>query len=762
MRFAPSWRPRIGPRRGVGRARFELLALALGLFALLGFYLSVRAPETARVGEDPAGPEPVDALVLPADEAVEDERPEPRRTRVGAPIGGVDAGAESSTADGPGIRGRVIDESGVAVAGAEVSLWIDPHRAGPFGATTDGRKLSAVTVSDSLGRFALELDAAALADVEASARGFAPGFALNVRAGEDVELVLGAPGVLKGFVFGPDRTPLAGARVRLSPGVLTIPGSVELETRTEFDGRYRFGNLSGGAWTVDVNATGHVALFGQAVTVPSGGELVRDFALDAGAVLHGTVRDAVTGSPIPDAVVALGLDEEERARTGDAGGYRLTGVPAGASVQVTASAKGFGAWERQVWLTAGYETDLDFELLPARRAYGRVVDDGGAPVAEALVRVQWSTRDQYGVSRYDFGETRSALDGSFALEDLRADAWYTLFVSKPGVGSALRDFPRTDAEVIQLGDVRLPRSASIAGALVDPEGRPLGDMWVLLSGDDRDRGLLNDDRVNPLGRTIRNLHARTDARGRYRFDDLPPGVYRVSGGAKGWARRAERELSLLPGDELTGIDLVLDPGLEISGVVVDPEGRPVVGVGVHAYRDEDESQFLTARTYALCDARGEFALRGLQPGTYTLHVSGALDSVLDATSERAGWSRSVYTVDAPATNLELVLEVSDPIRGVVLGPDGEPVPACLVGARKPDGTVEFETWSDAEGRFRLDVPLGVIVDLVAIPAESEGSLALHPSVRGGDGQVDLESWGARARDVAAGARGVLLRLPRRP
>ena len=124
--------------------------------------------------------------------------------------------------------------------------------------------------------------------------------------------------------------------------------------------------------------------------------------------------------------------------------------------------------------------------------------------------------------------------------------------------------------------------------------------------------------------------AVTDQQGRYAIRDVAPGQMRVSAnapdssGRAGFGPNAARQITLAPGQELTGVDFRMVIQGRISGKVVDQNNEPVVGISV----------FLVAREYShgalravfagagSTDDQGEYRLQRVSPGrAYTVLAS---------------------------------------------------------------------------------------------------------------------------------------------
>jgi hypothetical protein len=151
-----------------------------------------------------------------------------------------------------------------------------------------------------------------------------------------------------------------------------------------------------------------------------------------------------------------------------------------------------------------------------------------------------------------------------------------------------------------------PPTASVSGVIRDAStGAPMPDVVV----------------------SYRSVQATTDAQGRYVLRNLPPEQVRITAvgpsEVRGFGPRVNRLVTLSPGQELTGIDLLIRGHGQISGKIVDQNKEPVPGVSVR----------LIAREYSLGTLRyvfaggaqtndlGEYVLNNVQSGrAYLLQV----------------------------------------------------------------------------------------------------------------------------------------------
>jgi hypothetical protein len=166
-------------------------------------------------------------------------------------------------------------------------------------------------------------------------------------------------------------------------------------------------------------------------------------------------------------------------------------------------------------------------------------------------------------------------------------------------------------------DPKPAAGGAITGRVVGEGGEPLAQVPVFVS----------ERRSGPRpGRTT-----VTDDEGNFAVRDLPPGLYTVGAAAPGYyvdpGPQADGFGSLLrPGDSVT---IRLTKGGVITGTVTGPDGGPLVGLGVRAFRVRAlEGEPAPAGfnplfgVAAQTDDRGVYRIYGLPPGVYVVATGG--------------------------------------------------------------------------------------------------------------------------------------------
>lgn len=124
----------------------------------------------------------------------------------------------------------------------------------------------------------------------------------------------------------------------------------------------------------------------------------------------------------------------------------------------------------------------------------------------------------------------------------------------------------------------------------------------------------------------------TDGQGRFAFDNVAPGTYKLIFASNGYARQDYGQR----GAAGSGIPIVLNAGLAKSDIVMrmsrvaavggrisDSSGRPIAGVPVQLFRfayDETGQRKVQRSAIALTDDRGDYRIFHLSPGRYYLNA----------------------------------------------------------------------------------------------------------------------------------------------
>ena len=122
--------------------------------------------------------------------------------------------------------------------------------------------------------------------------------------------------------------------------------------------------------------------------------------------------------------------------------------------------------------------------------------------------------------------------------------------------------------------------------------------------------------------------ATTEDDGSFRLQGMGPGLYNLSVSAPGYVGEVDPQTGRLPGPYRPGdtVTLRMVKGGVVTGRVTGPQGEPVVGVAVRAFRLRDfdgRPGFANFAPEDKTDDRGVYRIYGLNPGVYTVMAGGS-------------------------------------------------------------------------------------------------------------------------------------------
>jgi hypothetical protein len=170
----------------------------------------------------------------------------------------------------------------------------------------------------------------------------------------------------------------------------------------------------------------------------------------------------------------------------------------------------------------------------------------------------------------------------------------------------------------------------------------------------------------------------------------------------------------------TDLEIVLEPGVLLSGRVTDPHGVPAGGIWVTALDRSDPSTYWEFRIIGdgHTDAEGAYRIR-LMPGTRDLWLTAQPG---DGSSMQPQVLESVEI--SAQTDLDLVLEPRVRLSGRITDAAGRGVYPCTIRARLPGRGLYDQraayVYGATDGAYELSLLRGVY-DLLVIPFSWDGA-----------------------------------------
>jgi hypothetical protein len=482
---------------------------------------------------------------------------------------------------------------------------------------------------------------------------------------------------------------IASAQVRL----VAFRSSYNRGT-TDVDGRFRLDGVRPGRYRLLARAAGFAdGELPAPVDVAAGRpSFAGDLVLRASGAVRGWVFDP-EGAPLggarvrPDRGGAFGAIE---AVSGADGRFELSGLLAG-KAKITAT--------HEAWLPSaavaieipaledGSPGSVDDVVLTMRR--GAAIE-GSVFFADGRIA-------SVDVTLYDAGgrRLRSLIaGGAYAFEGLAAGRYSVL--GGPRDGLLAREDVALSAGERRRADLVFAAAAAIAGAVVGPDGGPVGGVRVTAFA----QGL--DFRPS----------ADTGAHGRFRIESAVDATYVLRAEPPPlYARPDPITIEVAGGKSPPEVTIELGAGAALSGRVAAPDGGPAGGASVEVYEAGGPRRL--AGTTA--DPAGRFRLASLSPGLADVYVRGPGGLARERVALAAGEEREV----------ELPLAAAARIRGRA-AVDGGPAAGARIAATSVEDVVrraarsnrvgDFELGDLYPGRYRLGATLG---ERSAPPAEVE-------------------------------------------
>jgi len=392
--------------------------------------------------------------------------------------------------------------------------------------------------------------------------------------------------------------------------------------------------------------------------------------LAKGGTVSGSVRDMKSQLPVVGARVAVapsgrfGGREAALDAITDAKGNFTVGPLAAGTYDVRQSRPGYSMNGAQsITVKAADSVQKALYATARARISGSVLDEDKRPVAAAHMSTRPTARGEMFnfnfTGRGDTGEGYSAPDGHFILRDVNIDSDLQVDAMKRGYPGGKSSSMKLAAGEKKTGvTITIPRGMAVTGRVTDKDKKPLSGVAVeaIESANDPMGGMRRMVMSNMQQRTDDTYRTGSDGTFSIRVKE---GTYDLAFKREGYAAKNVRGTKV---DSATKpVDVVLDPGVEISGRITRG-GAGVEGVNVRSISQDGMSS-------AVSGPDGAFRVTDLTPGQVMLNVAKP-DSFI----------QEMRSVSAPTKDLVIEVPAGGRITGHVLDKNShQPVTSFMAG-----------------------------------------------------------------------------------
>ncbi|MBC8370195.1 MAG: carboxypeptidase regulatory-like domain-containing protein [Planctomycetes bacterium] len=295
---------------------------------------------------------------------------------------------------------------------------------------------------------------------------------------------------------------------------------------------------------------------------------------------------------------------------------------------------------------------------------GKVVDSDGKAVAGAEITLNQRYNPGELMRGYTNGPrftTSSDRNGEFVFARLAAGVNMNMWVHHPDFAPKQgAPFAALIGETQTLPTIVLSAGYSLTGIVTDTGKNPLeANVTMSMQPSDAFRKGSAEENLAEDQAAGRVVTVTADANGNFEFEKLAEGIWILRASYEGFANVEVRPIMLLQNKKVDEQKVVLPSEFIISGSVVDEQQNPIANALVSVARTSPRPT-LTGSTKS--DELGNFAVRGLQEGSYGLSVQAEGYS-----NGRSG------RVDAGSSDVQVVMQNKGSVSGQVSDLNGRSI-----------------------------------------------------------------------------------------
>ncbi len=548
-----------------------------------------------------------------------------------------------------------------------------------------------------------------------------------------LDLILRGRGTLTGRVLSASGQPLAGAFVRARPlGGYGLGEEYSYTARSNADGIYVLSGVPVGSLAINaVHTESRAQTQASGALEQPGATVVLDLTLlsvDAPqnfGHLEGQVfrSDGVT----PAANVPVYTSVGGVTTTDASGSYRIENLPV-SSAMVTAIDQ-----ERLE------EARVTTTLVPSATVTANLILYGGTGSVRGVV-LDSDGNPLPNISIYGgYVVVKTDANGEFLLENMPVGTRQISAVTPDNTAMESKSVRITRAGEEVTLQIVFPVRGTLTGRVFGADGvTPVPNLKIFALGPKNDVGF-------------------TDSQGKYRFEGMPKGEYKISAFYPDWSDGNLATTKIVFKDETRVVNVVFRGVGTVQGIIFDDDGVTPLGarVAISEYKPKIGQLIPKENPECLADIdlgagqkidfpdcenvvvdwsfilRSRYVNSNISSGRFTYANVFTGDFMVESAnpfSPQVVSTKNVVPTPDATTAVTLSLQSTGEITGAVTLPDGSPVISQTIIVRAKVGTVkdEIPVVTDSQGRFRF--PL--------LPA---GGFTLTAAEDGGEGRVGRSS-----------------------
>jgi protocatechuate 3,4-dioxygenase beta subunit len=537
---------------------------------------------------------------------------------------------------------------------------------------------------------------------------------------------------VKGTVTGPDGKPVENAAISVYIAEIdTALQSFEIRPAAQTT------TCSSGNFTVSVDdrqIMGYALFFAEKPGLAVGFGIMMESATDeislklsAPQTLSGRVNDA-RGNPVAEAEVrlalvsipgsemqmALGLDPVPffAVRTDAQGRFVFSNLPADATAEIMVTKPGLAPFhtltaemdpQRGCTYTVGPQDEEIVLTMPdPRKITGIVIGPDSQPVGGVNVAIRETAIEVNLI----YPPVQAGEDGTFVFDGL-APGTYSLLVADP---DWLAESVTVDVQADVGVQLKVGKGTLLTVTVVDGiTNQPVHPAQVHIYRQGEGSAI-------PVAAAAENGTVQKQ---------VAPGTYNVSAYAQGY-RPASSVAAVVEDGKPAEVTITLGATAKITGIVRDPDGKPLAGVQIFTLPSSGNSQ----KTSPVTDDKGQFAI-GWEPQENNWTQGEYFIAAIHKDKNLA----VAEAIDAETKDVQLKLMPGETLTGKVIGPDGKPIADAGV-------SVQFcgSSWSTTfQGAATVSTDDNGVYTVTALPPEHRYSISVSGPKGYGTGQAGIEA-----------------------